>query len=154
MSRAEKDWLAAKIQAYLRWIESEAQIADMLEATAGSTHPDAVAARDMLTYAREAGTPKKRKYFLRCAWNHAKDFVYSRGPSKGGSESSKTKKKTAAEWQGQILPRARQLVRTDKTLTNIAATLASNTETKTKPARSVETVRKFVAEVRKAERKK
>jgi hypothetical protein len=71
-----------------------------------------------------------------------------KGASSGGSASARSKKKTAAEWQIKLLPRVGRMLEGGRTDSNIAAILAADA------GQSAETVRKFVAGIRKAGVKK
>lgn len=160
MNRAERERVAAKIKAYIRhdWrAEAEAQVADMREATAGSTHSDALLAQEMLAMADEARTSAKREHFLRRAWDHTKDYVSIRGTSKGGNKGKKKKQAAAARWQKRLLrirPEIKRLIDADLSNDNIAARVADKTGTKREAARAPRTVARFIAVWRKAGLKK
>lgn len=154
MSRANKKRIATEVKAALRDAASRArlgaqQIVDMREAVAGSTHPDAIRVRKLLALADRAPTYADRVKCLTSAWNFTKDYVDSRGPSKGGTLGARTKKELAVEWQKQILHRVKRMLAAGRSDANIAAILASETRIANEQARAPRTVSRFVAQVRK-----
>lgn len=71
------------------------------------------------------------------------------GWSKGGYGGAKTKKDIAATWQTTIQPEVERLLAAGRTDWNIANRVAPKTADEPKDRRDPETVRKFVAKVRK-----
>lgn len=157
MIRAERERIAAKVKAMLRGMQArrDAEIALMRATVADSTDSDAVEARRMLELADEAGTSAKRERFLTRAWHLCYVYERNRGQSKGGDESKRTKQRRADRWQSAIEVRARRMLLAGLTDLNIAGRLAGSTSTERKPkGMNVETVRRYVARLRKGMQKK
>lgn len=159
---ALKDWL--KGDALKEWLAGGAnwpeRVATCIERNipAGCKHESAIAALQHVAQIRKVSVGEGAMINIVHAVAHWKDYQLwddairgessGAGTSKGGFNSSKKKKATAVVWQIKIKPRVKKMLEAKRTDLDIAG------RTYIEAGRSLETVRKFVAEERKAMLKK